>query len=138
VDDKWITIGSANIDKNGFKDSTEVNVGITSSSLAKQLRTRLWTEHTGLLENTMDMTNEMAKRTTTSRRKLIPSPYDNGSNIDDFDNGFNIWKKTADHNGLAVSNKGNITGHIYYYNFDEMNLPPPYPDAKGGSKFSFL
>ncbi len=138
VDDKWITIGSANIDKNGFKDSTEVNVGITSSSLAKQLRTRLWTEHTGLLENTMDMTNEMAKRTTTSRRKLIPSPYDNGSNIDDFDNGFNTWKKTADHNGLAVSNKGNITGHIYYYNFDEMNLPPPYPDAKGGSKFSFL
>jgi phosphatidylserine/phosphatidylglycerophosphate/cardiolipin synthase-like enzyme len=41
VDDKWITIGSANTDKNGFKDSTEVNVGITSSSLAKKLRIRL-------------------------------------------------------------------------------------------------
>lgn len=145
VDDKWITIGSANIDKNGFKDSTEVNVGITSSSLAKQLRKRLWAEHTGLLENTMNMTNtylskcpEMARQVATSRRKLEPSPNDNGSNIDDFDNGFIIWKKTADNNGLAVSNKGNITGHIYYYNFEEMNLPPPYPDAKGGSKFSFL
>jgi phosphatidylserine/phosphatidylglycerophosphate/cardiolipin synthase-like enzyme len=145
VDDKWITIGSANIDKNGFKDSTEVNVGITSSSLAKQLRKRLWAEHTGLLENTMNMTNtylskrpEIAKQISTSRRKLEPSPNDNGSNIDDFDNGFTIWKKTADNNGLAVSNKGNITGHIYYYNFEEMNLPPPYPNAKGGSKFSFL
>ena len=38
VDDKWITVGSANTDKNGFKDSTEVNIGITSSSLAKELR----------------------------------------------------------------------------------------------------
>jgi phosphatidylserine/phosphatidylglycerophosphate/cardiolipin synthase-like enzyme len=145
VDDKWITIGSANIDKNGFKDSTEVNVGITSSSLAKQLRKRLWAEHTGLRENTMNMTNtylskrpEMARQISTSRRELEPSPNDNWSNIDDFDNGFNIWKKTADHNGLAVSNRDNITGHIYYYNFEEMNLPPPYADAKGGSKFSFL
>lgn len=145
VDDKWITIGSANIDKNGFKDSTEVNLGITSSSLAKQLRKRLWAEHTGLLENTRNMSNtylskrpEITRRISTSRRKLEPSPNGNGANIDDFDNGFNIWKKTADHNGLAVSNKGNITGHIYYYNFEEMNLPPPYSDAKGGSKFSFL
>jgi phosphatidylserine/phosphatidylglycerophosphate/cardiolipin synthase-like enzyme len=145
VDDKWITIGSANIDKNGFKDSTEVNVGITSIPLAKQLRKRLWVEHTGLLENSTNMTNkylskrpEISKRISTSRRKLEPSPNDNGSNIEDFDHGFNIWKKTADRNGLAVSNKGNIIGHIYYYNFEEMNLPPPYPDAKGGSKFSFL
>jgi hypothetical protein len=145
VDDKWITIGSANIDKNGFKDSTEVNVGITSIPLAKQLRKRLWVEHTGLLENSTNMTNkylskrpEISKRISTSRRKLEPSPNDNGSNIEDFDHGFNIWKKTADRNGLAVSNKGNIIGHIYYYNFEEMNLPSPYPDAKGGSKFSFL
>jgi hypothetical protein len=86
----------------------------------------------------MDMTKEMAKRTTTSRRKLIPSPYDNGSNIDDFDNGFNIWKKTADHNGFSISHKSNIIGHIYYYNFEEMNFSPPYPEAKGGSKFSLF
>jgi phosphatidylserine/phosphatidylglycerophosphate/cardiolipin synthase-like enzyme len=49
VDDKWIIVGSANTNKNGFKDSTEVNFGITSSSLAKDLRIRLWGEHTGLL-----------------------------------------------------------------------------------------
>jgi phosphatidylserine/phosphatidylglycerophosphate/cardiolipin synthase-like enzyme len=101
VDDRWITIGSANIDKNGFKDSTEVNLGITSSLLAKQLRKRLWAEHTGLLENTINLSDtdlskrpEMARRISTSRRKLEPSPNGNGANIDDFDNGFNIWKKT--------------------------------------------
>ena len=52
VDDKWITIGSANTDKNGFKDSTEVNIGITSDQLSKELRTRLWCEHLGLVEKT--------------------------------------------------------------------------------------
>jgi phosphatidylserine/phosphatidylglycerophosphate/cardiolipin synthase-like enzyme len=51
VDDKWITIGSANTDKNGFKDSTEVNLGITSGQLAKELRMRLWYEHLGWLQN---------------------------------------------------------------------------------------
>ncbi|MGA7368211.1 MAG: phosphatidylserine/phosphatidylglycerophosphate/cardiolipin synthase family protein [Nitrososphaeraceae archaeon] len=142
VDDKWITIGSANIDKNGFKDSTEVNVGITSSSLAKELRIRLWREHIGSPENTKNLTNiyrpEKAKQLSPSRRKFESPSYDNCSDIEDFDNGFNIWKKIADQNGLTFSNKGNITGHIYYYNFEEMNLPPPYPEAKGGSKFSFL
>ena len=58
VDDKWITIGSANTDKNGFKDSTEVNIGITSSQLSKELRTRLWCEHLGLLEKTKNSTNK--------------------------------------------------------------------------------
>ena len=52
VDDKWITIGSANTDKNGFKDSTEFNIGITSGQLSKELRTRLWCEYLGLLEKT--------------------------------------------------------------------------------------
>jgi hypothetical protein len=28
-------------------------------------------------------------------------------------------------------------GHVYYYNFEEMGLPPPYPDARG-SKFELL
>jgi phosphatidylserine/phosphatidylglycerophosphate/cardiolipin synthase-like enzyme len=57
VDDKWITIGSANTDKNGFKDSTEVNFGITSMPLAKELRMRLWYEHLGWLENNETMNN---------------------------------------------------------------------------------
>jgi phosphatidylserine/phosphatidylglycerophosphate/cardiolipin synthase-like enzyme len=142
VDDKWITIGSANTDKNGFKDSTEVNIGITSGQLSKELRTRLWCEHLGLVEKTEDSTNKhqanRPPKVRPERRKLESSSYANYANIEDFDSGFNIWKKIADHNGSSVSNKGNIIGHIYYYNFEEMNLPPPYPGAKGGSKFSLF
>jgi len=142
VDDKWITIGSANTDKNGFKDSTEVNIGITSGQLSKELRTRLWYEHLGLVEKTEDSTNKHQAnplpKVWPERRKLESSSYANYANIEDFDSGFNIWKKIADHNGSSVSNKGNIIGHIYYYNFEEMNLPPPYPGAKGGSKFSLF
>ncbi|HZD34583.1 MAG TPA: phospholipase D-like domain-containing protein [Nitrososphaeraceae archaeon] len=123
VDDKWITVGSANIDKNGFKDSTEVNVGVTSSSLAKELRMRLWREHMGLLE----------KPENSNVRQLVDP-----SKIEDFNSGFDIWKKIADHNGSSMLQKSSIMGHIYYYNFEEMNLPPPYPKAKGGSKFSLL
>ena len=123
VDDKWITVGSANTDKNGFKDSTEVNVGITSSSLAKELRMRLWCEHMGLLE----------KPENSNVRQLVDR-----SKIEDFNSGFDIWKKIADHNGSSMLQKSSIMGHIYYYNFEEMNLPPPYPKAKGGSKFSLL
>jgi phosphatidylserine/phosphatidylglycerophosphate/cardiolipin synthase-like enzyme len=145
VDDKWITIGSANIDKNGFKDSTEVNVGITSSSLAKQLRKRLWAEHLGLLEKPEDsiirqVGNRLKKVNDLSapNRQFESLPYVNYSNIENFDNGFDIWKKIADHNGFSVSHKSNIIGHIYYYNFEEMNFSPPYPGAKGGSKFSLF
>ena len=142
VDDKWITIGSANTDKNGFKDSTEVNIGITSGQLSKELRTRLWREHLGLVEKTEDSTNKHQAnplpKVRPERRNLESSSYANYANIEDFDSGFNIWKKIADHNGSSVSNNGNIIGHIYYYNFEEMNLPPPYPGAKGGSKFSLL
>jgi phosphatidylserine/phosphatidylglycerophosphate/cardiolipin synthase-like enzyme len=142
VDDKWITIGSANTDKNGFKDSTEVNIGITSGQLSKELRTRLWCEHLGLLEKTKNSTNKYQanrlQKMGPPRRELESSSYANYTNIEDFDSGFSIWKKIADHNGSSVSNKGNIIGHIYYYNFEEMNLPPPYPGAKGGSKFSLF
>jgi hypothetical protein len=145
VDDKWITVGSANTDKNGFKDSTEVNIGIASSSLAKQLRIRLWCEHIGLHRKPENLTTrhlrnpiEKPKELSEPMRKFESFPYANCSNIEDFDSGFDIWKKIAEHNGSSVSHKRNIIGHLYYYNFEEMNLPPPYPKAKGGSKFSLF
>jgi phosphatidylserine/phosphatidylglycerophosphate/cardiolipin synthase-like enzyme len=145
VDDKWITVGSANTDKNGFKDSTEVNIGITSSSLAKEVRIRLCCEHIGLLKKPENSTSrhlensrQKAKNLSAPRRKFESFSYVNYSNIEDFDSGFDIWKKIAEHNGSSVSHKSNITGHLYYYNFEEMNLPPPYPKAKGGSKFSLF
>ena len=146
VDDKWITIGSANTDKNGFKDSTEVNIGITSSSLAKKLRMRLWYEHLGWVESFENAPNRISamrggKVGTFASRS--PQNSKSTSNVDylkveDFNYGFEIWKKIADNNGASIANNDYISGHIYYYNFEEMNLPPPYPDAKGGSKFALF
>jgi phosphatidylserine/phosphatidylglycerophosphate/cardiolipin synthase-like enzyme len=145
VDDKCITLGSANTDKNGFKDSTEFNIGITSRSLAKKLRIRLWCEHIGLLERPEDLTIrqvsprlEKGNDISTPSRKFKSLPNVNYSSIENFDNGFDIWKRIADHNGSSVSDKSDIMGHIYYYNFEEMKFPPPYPEAKGGSKFSLF
>lgn len=108
VDDYWITIGSANMDKKGFKDSTEVNLGIISSELARQIRVQLWNEHLNL--NRQGTFTEF--------------------NLDSFDNGFEEWKRLANDNGRRVRFNEPIQGHIYYYNFEEMNLPSPYPNAK--------
>ena len=86
VDDKWI-VGSANTDKNGFKDSTEVNIGITSSSLAKELRISLWCEHVGMLEKpeistTRDWEQQQKiKDLSAPRRKFESLPNANYSSI---------------------------------------------------------
>jgi phosphatidylserine/phosphatidylglycerophosphate/cardiolipin synthase-like enzyme len=42
VDDKWITIGSANTDRDGFKDSTEFDLAVISTTL--WYRTYTWYE----------------------------------------------------------------------------------------------
>jgi phosphatidylserine/phosphatidylglycerophosphate/cardiolipin synthase-like enzyme len=52
LDDKWITIGSANTDKDGLEYSTEFDSGIVSSDLSPRLRIKLWREH--LKTNEMD------------------------------------------------------------------------------------
>jgi phosphatidylserine/phosphatidylglycerophosphate/cardiolipin synthase-like enzyme len=110
VDDKWVTVGSANIDKNGFKDSSELNLGMTSPRLAQELRARLWQEHL----------------------------QDFASDFADFEHGFYMWEKVANENGRRVAENRAIKGHVYYYNFKEMDILPPYPEAKESTKFELL
>lgn len=145
VDDKWITIGSANTDKNGFKDSTEFNLGITSRSLATQLRTRLWCEHLGWLG--IAGKGSSKKSPFQIDPSYIPQiswenvtfPTNiNYSDIEDFGSGFDIMKKFADHNGISMRSNGSIKGHLYYHNFEELNIPPPFPEANGANRFKFL
>ena len=112
VDDQWMTIGSANLDKNGTDDSSEFNLGITSAELAAKTRVRLWQEHTG---------------DNVQRSRLV-----------DFSQGFDAWTKLARANGKSVAASKPITGSIYFYNFEEEGLPPPYPGAKGGNRFALL
>jgi phosphatidylserine/phosphatidylglycerophosphate/cardiolipin synthase-like enzyme len=51
VDDRWLTIGSANLNAHSFFNDTEVNVQVFDEALARQTRLRLWSEHLGLPED---------------------------------------------------------------------------------------
>jgi phosphatidylserine/phosphatidylglycerophosphate/cardiolipin synthase-like enzyme len=104
ADDKWITIGSANLDKNGMRDSSEVNLGITSEKLARALRIRLWKEHTGDHISNHDVAHP--------------------------DRGFDALDNVASSNVKRISENRPILGHLYYYDFKERGAPSPYPDAK--------
>ena len=124
IDDKWITIGSANMDRDGFRDSSELDLGILAPTSARQLRVKLWREHLGGHKN---------KNTGNDIGNTIKDV-----NLDSFDDGFRAWEKLADDNGKRVLKNEAISGHVYYHNFEEMNLPPPYIGAKDDTKFKWI
>jgi phosphatidylserine/phosphatidylglycerophosphate/cardiolipin synthase-like enzyme len=45
VDDRWLTVGSANLNEHSLFNDTEVNVVSHNPELARQTRLRLWAEH---------------------------------------------------------------------------------------------
>ena len=45
IDDKWLTIGSANLNEHSLFNDTEMNVVSHDADLARQTRLRLWSEH---------------------------------------------------------------------------------------------
>jgi len=51
VDDRWLTIGSANLNAHSFFNDTEVNVQVYDQRLARATRLRLWSEHLGRPED---------------------------------------------------------------------------------------
>jgi phosphatidylserine/phosphatidylglycerophosphate/cardiolipin synthase-like enzyme len=47
VDDRWLTLGSANLNEHSFFNDTEVNVVTHDAEVARAVRLRLWSEHLG-------------------------------------------------------------------------------------------
>jgi phosphatidylserine/phosphatidylglycerophosphate/cardiolipin synthase-like enzyme len=47
VDDRWLTVGSANLNEHSLFNDTEVNIVTDDPVLARSVRERLWTEHLG-------------------------------------------------------------------------------------------
>jgi phosphatidylserine/phosphatidylglycerophosphate/cardiolipin synthase-like enzyme len=45
VDDRWLTIGSANLNAHSLFNDTEMNVATDVAALARDTRLRLWAEH---------------------------------------------------------------------------------------------
>jgi phosphatidylserine/phosphatidylglycerophosphate/cardiolipin synthase-like enzyme len=45
VDDRWLTVGSANLNEHSLFNDSEVNVVFHDANLARETRLRLWSEH---------------------------------------------------------------------------------------------
>ena len=45
VDDRWLTVGSANLNAHSLFNDTEMNVATDDATLARETRVRLWAEH---------------------------------------------------------------------------------------------
>jgi phosphatidylserine/phosphatidylglycerophosphate/cardiolipin synthase-like enzyme len=45
VDDRWLTIGSANLNEHSLFNDTEVNIVVRDQALIRDTRLRLWSEH---------------------------------------------------------------------------------------------
>ncbi len=51
VDDRWATVGSANLNSRGVSHDAELNVAVLDDEFARGLRLMLWSEHAGALRH---------------------------------------------------------------------------------------
>ncbi len=51
VDDRWATLGSANLNSRGLSHDAELNLAILDAEFARGLRLMLWAEHAGALRH---------------------------------------------------------------------------------------
>jgi phosphatidylserine/phosphatidylglycerophosphate/cardiolipin synthase-like enzyme len=54
VDDRWLTIGSANLNEHSLFNDTEMNLVVVNEDLARTVRIRLWAEHLECDESELD------------------------------------------------------------------------------------
>jgi phosphatidylserine/phosphatidylglycerophosphate/cardiolipin synthase-like enzyme len=47
VDDRWLTIGSANLNEHSLFNDTEMNLVVQDERIVRDARLRLWSEHLG-------------------------------------------------------------------------------------------
>ena len=55
VDDRWLTIGSANLNEHSLFNDTEMNLVAVDEGVATALRKRLWAEHLECAESDLDV-----------------------------------------------------------------------------------
>src|SRR4029077_1217779 len=53
VDDRWLTVGSANLNAHSLMNDTEMNVVTDDADLPRRTRVGLWPEHLELAEETV-------------------------------------------------------------------------------------
>jgi phosphatidylserine/phosphatidylglycerophosphate/cardiolipin synthase-like enzyme len=72
VDDRWLTVGSANLNAHSLMNDTEMNVVTDDPELARATRERLWAEH---LELALEQVRESDPRALVDEH-WIPIAYD--------------------------------------------------------------
>lgn len=91
VDDAWVSVGSGNLNRRGLATDTEMNVQAVDTSVARQLRIKLWSEHLGL-------------------------PHEDIAAADPIDLIDHQWKEVAARVGAAVRSSGvPVAGQIHHY-----------------------
>jgi phosphatidylserine/phosphatidylglycerophosphate/cardiolipin synthase-like enzyme len=92
VDDRWLTVGSANLNEHSLFNDTEVNVACHDTGLAAAVRHRLWAEHletdvatvaaadpTAMIEDVWRPTGEEQRRRrdvgAACTRRLVELPH---------------------------------------------------------------
>jgi phosphatidylserine/phosphatidylglycerophosphate/cardiolipin synthase-like enzyme len=72
VDDRFLTVGSCNINDRGFEYEGEINVAVVDPRLARRLRVELWREHLGDARVSGDIEADVSvwkERAEQNRRK---------------------------------------------------------------------
>jgi phosphatidylserine/phosphatidylglycerophosphate/cardiolipin synthase-like enzyme len=72
VDDRWLAIGSANLNEHSFFNDTEACVITCDEELARSTRLRLWGEHLDSDEVSFDRFRERAEDPSYDRLQLLP------------------------------------------------------------------
>jgi phosphatidylserine/phosphatidylglycerophosphate/cardiolipin synthase-like enzyme len=72
VDDRWLAIGSANLNEHSFYNDTEACVITCDEELARSTRLRLWREHLGVDDVSFERFRERAEDPEYDRLALLP------------------------------------------------------------------
>jgi phosphatidylserine/phosphatidylglycerophosphate/cardiolipin synthase-like enzyme len=72
VDDRWLAIGSANLNEHSFYNDTEACVITCDAELARSTRLRLWREHLGVDDVSFERFRERAEDPEYDRLALLP------------------------------------------------------------------
>lgn len=90
VDDRWLTIGSANLNNRGFGDDAEMNVSLADPRVASEVRLALWIEH-------------------------LQASLEESPTLQDVEQGFAALREQADANVAHVQQREPLQGHLLPY-----------------------
>ena len=90
VDDRWLTVGSANLNNRGFGGDTKLNISLADPHVAADMRLALWMEH-------------------------LQASLEEASTLRDIERGFAALREQAEANFARVHTRQAMQGHVLPY-----------------------